>query len=120
LLFTFTNDHSLDYGDITDKATHAVLLMHKDSRIALCNILKLIHHFIQYTSTNNYHLDNLPESQALLQRYTLTLQNDQVITIKDTIDFLNALNAVEPKTTTTGKSTKKTMNIKMDTHSFIK
>jgi hypothetical protein len=98
------NENSLDYGDLTDKATHAVLLIHKDSRMALCNTLKMIHHFIQYTSTNNYHLENMPESQALLQRYILTLQNDQVITIKDTIEFLNALNAVTPKSITTGKN----------------
>lgn len=80
--------------------------MHRDSRIALCNILKLIYHFIQYASTNNYHLENLPGSQALLQRYTLALENDEVTTIKDTIDFFNALNTIEPKTTTTGKHKK--------------
>lgn len=61
----------------------------------------MLHYFIQYASTNNFQLHHFTETQGLLPRYTSTLLNDEIITIKDTIDFLNALN--ELKQNTAGK-----------------
>lgn len=63
----------------------------------------MLHYFVQYTSTTSFQLENFPDSQDLLQRYTSSLLNDDIITIKDTIDFLNALNELEH----TGKKKKK-------------
>lgn len=74
---------------------HAVLLLHNDSRIALTRILKLLHYFILYTSSKSYQLEQFAESQSLLQRYTSNLLNDEIIAIKDTIEFLNALGGLE-------------------------
>lgn len=78
-----------------EKPVHAVLLLHKDSRIALIKILKLLHYFIQFSSSKSYQLDQFAESQSLLKRYTSTLLNDENIGIRDTIEFLNALNGLE-------------------------
>lgn len=95
----------LGYGDITENSVHAVLLLHSDSRIALTRILKLLHYFILYTSSKNYQLEQFAESQSLLQRYTSTLLNDEIIAIKDTVEFLNALGGLEQNTK--GKRKKK-------------
>jgi hypothetical protein len=78
---------------------HAVLLIHQDSRITLCKILKLIHYFIQYTTTTSYQLEHLRESQSLLQRYTSTLLNNETITLKDNIEFLNTLDSLKSNDT---------------------
>jgi hypothetical protein len=110
-LFTFV----LGYGDITEKSVHAVLLLHKDSRIALVKILKLLHYFILYTSSKNYQLEQFAESQSLLQRFTSTLLNDEIIAIKDTIAFLNALDGLERNTTGKGDCIKPVVYI---THVF--
>jgi hypothetical protein len=61
--------------------------------------LKLLHHFIQYTSTTSYQLQHFPETQGLLQRYTSTLLNDEIIELKDTVVFLNALDGLKENTT---------------------
>lgn len=86
---------AIENTDINERLVHAVLLLHDDSRTALCNILKLIHYFIQYTTTTNYHLEYLSGSQPLLQRYTSTLVSNETITLKDNINFLNALDGLK-------------------------
>lgn len=65
----------------------------------MSKILKLLHYFVQYTSTASFQLETFSETQGLLQRYTSTLMTDDLIMMKDTIDFLNALNDLEQNTT---------------------
>ncbi|KAI9473598.1 MAG: hypothetical protein EXX96DRAFT_487790 [Benjaminiella poitrasii] len=67
-----------------------------NSKSALCKILKLIHYFIQYTTKTNYQLEHLPESQSLLQKYVSNLLNNNVISLGETIHFLDALGSIKP------------------------
>ncbi|KAF1798362.1 hypothetical protein FB192DRAFT_1391172 [Mucor lusitanicus] len=104
MLFNCKKPNDSQNADINDRSVHAVLLLHPDSRQTLSNILKLMHYFIQYTTTTSYQLEHLPGSQSLLQRYTSTLLNNETITLKDNIEFLNALDSLEPNTTHTHKN----------------
>ncbi|KAI8641915.1 hypothetical protein BD408DRAFT_417331 [Parasitella parasitica] len=99
LLFNSKKPNDAHNTDINDKLVHAVLLIHADSRTTLCKILKLVYHFIQFTTTANYQLEHLRGSQSLLQRYTTTLLNSEIITLEDNIEFLNALDSLKPKDT---------------------
>lgn len=96
LLYVYMN---IEYNDMSEKAVHAVLLLHKDSRDCLSKILQMIHYFIHYSTTSHYNLEHLPESQPLLQRYITTLSEYDTINIKETISFLNELDQVKPNTT---------------------
>ncbi|GAA5796194.1 hypothetical protein HPULCUR_001563 [Helicostylum pulchrum] len=98
VLFNSIRPKNSRFTDISELTVHAVLLLHKDSNVTLSKILKMLHYFIRYTSTNNFQLRHFTETQGLLQRYTSTLLNDEIITIKDTIDFLNALNELKQNT----------------------
>ncbi|EPB91383.1 hypothetical protein HMPREF1544_01704 [Mucor circinelloides 1006PhL] len=104
MLFNCKKPNDAQNVDINDRSVHAVLLLHQDSRTTLNSILKLIHHFIQYTTTTSYQLEHLRESQSLLQRYTSTLLNNEIITLKDTIEFLHALDPLRPNTTNTPRN----------------
>ncbi|KAK4515332.1 Sulfate permease 2 [Mucor velutinosus] len=99
MIFNCKKPNDAQNADINDKSVHAVLLLHQDSRKTLSNILKLMHYFIQYTTTTSYQLEHLPRSQSLLQRYASTLLNNETITLKDNIEFLNALDSLKPNTT---------------------
>ncbi|KAI7889562.1 uncharacterized protein EV154DRAFT_273991 [Mucor mucedo] len=99
MLFNCISPADSSIANITEKPAHAVLLLHKDSRISLSKILKMLHYFVQYTSTASFQLETFSETQGLLQRYTSTLMTDDMIMMKDTIDFLNALNDLEQKPT---------------------
>ncbi|KAL9545146.1 hypothetical protein MBANPS3_007279 [Mucor bainieri] len=104
MLFNCKKPNDAQNAGINDRSVHAVLLLHPDSRKTLCSILKLMHYFIQYTTTTSYQLEHLPGSQSLLQRYTSTLLNNEATTLKDNIEFLNALDAVQPNTMHTPKN----------------
>ncbi|KAI7900634.1 uncharacterized protein BX663DRAFT_458336 [Cokeromyces recurvatus] len=101
MLFNYKRPKNSKYNNISEKPVHAVLLLHQDSRIVLCKILKMIHHFIRYTTTATYQLEKSPESQPLLQKYTSTLLNNGIISLEEIIHFLNALEVIKPINTDT-------------------
>lgn len=99
MLFNRKRPAGSNNEDILEKPVHAALFLHKDSRLALIKILKMLHYFIQFSSSKPYQLEQFAELQSLLKRYTSTLLNDEIIGIKDTIAFLNALNGLESNST---------------------
>lgn len=99
-LITFT-----EYADISGRPVHAVLLVHKPSRLALQKILIMIHQFVQFISSSSYELVHLPESRPLLVRCALTLLQNEPVALEDVLAFLFALDELA-KTMDIGKLSK--------------
>ncbi|KAF7724871.1 mediator complex subunit [Apophysomyces ossiformis] len=80
-----------EYADISGRPVHAVLLVHKPSRLALQKILIMIQQFVQFISSSSYELVHLPESRPLLVRCALTLLQNEPVALEDVLAFFFAL-----------------------------
>ncbi|KAI9311047.1 hypothetical protein BX666DRAFT_2000266 [Dichotomocladium elegans] len=95
VLFHCKRPKNSKFMDIAARPSHAVLLIHKESRSALCKVLVMINEFVRYTTSTTFDLPNLPESAPLLLRYANHLLQNEPIALKDMLAFLNALRAEE-------------------------
>ncbi|KAL0083828.1 hypothetical protein J3Q64DRAFT_1749578 [Phycomyces blakesleeanus] len=95
VLFNTRRPKSSPLADISGRPVHAVLLIHKPSRIALGRILTFIHHFIHFIISSTYELPHILESQSLLQRFASNLLQHAPVSIKDVLSFLKALDSIE-------------------------
>ncbi|KAI7871231.1 hypothetical protein BDF14DRAFT_1764598 [Spinellus fusiger] len=86
-------------ADITARPVHAILLVHKPSRIALRHLLVLIHHFTQFIVISTYEPTSLPESQfsAHPDASNLLLQHAPILT-REILLFLKAFDLLDKNT----------------------
>ncbi|CAO3597757.1 unnamed protein product [Absidia cylindrospora] len=95
LLFNSRHPKNSELYDLSARPVHAVLLVHKESRTSLIQILMMIQHFIQYATTSNYELQHIPETKQLLLRRITTTLTSEPVPIKDILSFLQALGNIK-------------------------
>ncbi|KAG0176146.1 mediator complex subunit [Apophysomyces sp. BC1021] len=95
MLFNCKRPKNSKFADISARPVHAVLLVHKVSRVALQQILIMIHQFVQFITTSSYELVHLPESRPLLQRCAFNLLQNEPVALEDVLSFLFALDELE-------------------------
>ncbi|KAI8096863.1 uncharacterized protein BX664DRAFT_275230 [Halteromyces radiatus] len=95
ILFNSRHPKTSGNKDLSSKQTHAVLLVHKESRISLIKILLMIQQFIQYATTSKYELQHMVETKSLLLRHISTTLTSEPVPINDVISFLQALDNIK-------------------------
>ncbi|KAI9007496.1 hypothetical protein CLU79DRAFT_778630 [Phycomyces nitens] len=113
VLFNTKRPRTSPLADISGRPVHAVLLIHKPSRTALCSILTLIHHFIHFITSSSYELPHILESRFLLQRYASNLLQHAPVSIKDVLLFLKAFDRVDKSDT---EPVSRSWNILLSSH----
>ncbi|CAO3642677.1 unnamed protein product [Cunninghamella blakesleeana] len=95
LLFNSKYPKGSKLENLSSRQVHAVLLVHKESRILLIKILALIQQFIHFATTSNYELINIPRSKPLLLKQINTRLTSEPVLAKDVISFLQALGNIK-------------------------
>ncbi|CAO3638149.1 unnamed protein product [Cunninghamella echinulata] len=95
LLFNSKYPKGSKYENLSSRHVHAVLLIHKESRTLLIKILVFIQHFIQFSTTSNYELVNIPQSKPLLLKQINTRLTSEPVLTNDVISFLQALGNIK-------------------------
>ncbi|KAG2222177.1 hypothetical protein INT45_007194 [Circinella minor] len=90
-LFNCKRPKNSKFADISARSSHAILLYHKESRLALCKILIMVNEFIRFTRSSSYELKRHPESTPLLQQYASNVLKNEPVTLQDMLAFLKAL-----------------------------
>ncbi|KAI8145254.1 hypothetical protein BJV82DRAFT_667151 [Fennellomyces sp. T-0311] len=90
-LFNCKRPKNSQYTDISARPSHAVILCHKESRLALCKILIMINEFVRFVRSSSYELKHLPESTPLLQKYATNILKNEPVSLQDMLAFLIAL-----------------------------
>lgn len=70
-------------------------MIHKESRTLLINILVFIQQFIQFSTTSDYELVNIPQSKPLLLKQINTRLTNEPVLTNDVISFLQALGNIK-------------------------
>ncbi|KAI9489933.1 hypothetical protein BDB00DRAFT_840113 [Zychaea mexicana] len=94
-LFNCKRPKSSKFADISARPSHAVLLYHKESRLALCKILVMVFEFVRFTRSSSYELQHLPESMPLLQKYASNVLKSEPVSLQDMLAFLKALDGAD-------------------------
>ncbi|ORX60311.1 hypothetical protein DM01DRAFT_1332468 [Hesseltinella vesiculosa] len=85
------NSRHPEGSDISTRASHAVLLVHRASRLALMKILVMIQQFSQFTLQGQYDMTQLTETKPMLEREVKIMTASIPVAIDDVLVFLKAL-----------------------------
>ncbi|KAI8070723.1 hypothetical protein BC940DRAFT_295407 [Gongronella butleri] len=94
ILFNSRHPKGSGFQDISKRSTHAVLLVHKASRVALMRILVLIDHFSDFVRQGQYEMTQLAETKAILERQVGSMMASEPVPTADVLAFLRALGGV--------------------------
>ncbi|KAI8331319.1 hypothetical protein BC941DRAFT_505814 [Chlamydoabsidia padenii] len=95
MLFNTLHPKNSDLHDLSSKPVHAVLLVHKESRMTLMKTLVMIEHFIRYATNSQFELEHIPETKQLLLRHISTTLQSEPVAINDILLFLRAIDNIK-------------------------